>query len=1083
MRSNFLRRSLIAVLLAEVGLFSASFGKYFCGDSLYFYSHPAKFSLFTQLDDLSTYRPLTVFLFQYLMLPLGGFHPLPYHVMALLGHMAVTVLVFLLLRRTSSSETGIVAGLVFFGLHSTGFYLSYDATFLPDLSVALFTAGAFLAFATGRRHLSLALYIAALLCKESAVAIPVGIAAIGYFSAKKQNFSRLLPFGLVTAAYLAFQFYLHHGWLYPSSHSAYQFTVETGSLWLKLKYLPWLFNLPADWARQGWWMIPAIVLMLPPLVWLAIRKLRYPRTERVICAIWLLAALAPALPVAQVPMKHNLYVPLIAVAVLFSRMLTAERRAGLAMACLFAAATAFHVRNDLKTSWVGEGSDITEASIEGVQRAYPVLPPRARFYILPATIPGGIPWYFDDEELFRRVYNDPGLKVYYGDLKRLPPPGSTQQAGLLIFAYHGGRLYDVTAEYKRAAADHDSRPLLGKFGVDSSLPWKASELLNGRAAGLTQLAVGDDLRQSLEILPESTVTITVDKPLPADAVLAVGFAGSGKQAQVARGEVAWVYLNKTTVLTRVFLEPSDGGKWWDGMLDLSPFAGQTGTLLIRNTGGREADWLAISRLAVIPRSSPFLRAQRGNDNLARLSEPLSWRFDESQVLTRIDWKKEEMPGGAAAARQWLTHAERRRSIVVLPATTVRIPVERISPESLLLVGVGRVEKQGAEAQGRVLWESAGHQTELTRVLLEPGEDDKTWWDDALDLRRFEGQSGALVLENSGGRESDWIAWNRLQIVPAGDGDAWVEAVARPLRERGTPLLIDFAKASITSSETWNAADLPGGHPASLGWLDRGGQYRRVMLMVPATEVRLPVTIPEHARLAFGLNLGGGTAPASEASIAFEGHEISHAYLDRTYDGGAWQPHEVDLDGLKGAGTLVFRNLGKREGPIIALSDVRIRVGPPSPPVGLHLFDLFAGSARSTDLTEDYPDHQNFGTPADGKPSFIWWDNKARPARLSLVTLAGAGVSYQLDALPERASLVFAVSHGTGAGDGVRGRISLDGHVLFDRMVMPSQRDWSEVIIPLPAQRSGRLKIEASSGPKGNTIGDWLAWSGLRIVPE
>jgi hypothetical protein len=28
---------------------------------------------------------------------------------------------------------------------------------------------------------------------------------------------------------------------------------------------------------------------------------------------------------------------------------------------------------------------------------------------------------------------------------------------------------------------------------------------------------------------------------------------------------------------------------------------------------------------------------------------------------------------------------------------------------------------------------------------------------------------------------------------------------------------------------------------------------------------------------------------------------------------------------------------------------------------------------------------------------------------------------------------------------------------------------------------GTLSIAASSGPKGNTIGDWLAWSRLRII--
>jgi len=1263
---NFLRRSLIAVLAAEVCLFAASFGKYFCGDSLYFFSHSPEFRLFTQLDDLSTYRPFTPLIFRYLMLPLGGFNPLPYHIMALAAHMGVTALVYLLLKRVARSEAGVVAGLVFFGLHATGFYISYDATFLPDFSVALFSAGAFLAFATGHRRLSLLLFVAALFCKESAVAIPVGLAVIGYMIAREKNVQRLLPFGIVTGAYLIFQLYLHHGWLYPSDKSAYKFTMGASSLWLKLKYWPWIANLPADWFRQRWWMIPPLLLMIAPLIWIGIRKLRRLREEFVVlalCGMWAFAALAPALPVAQVPMEHNLYVPLIAAAVAISRIVDKQsaNRIGLAMACLFVAATAFQVHNDLKTSWVGEGSDITEASIDAVQRAYPVLPPGARFYILPAKIPGGINWYFDDEELFRRVYHDQALRVYYADLQRFPPPGFEQQAGVLIFSYYGGRLYDVTAEYKRAAADRDSRPLLAAFdraGIESSLTWKAGELLNGRAGGLAPLAFGDDLRQALEVLPKSVVRIPVEAPLPADSVLAVGFAALGKRKDVARGELVWVSGEHAVTLTRVFLEQAEDGKWWDGMLDLSRLAGQSGTLMIRNTGGHDADWLAVSRLAVIPRRSPFLAAQKGNDNLAglgspllggleggkvsstlawenqelpggqaaaiewvrhgqprpslvllprttvripldavspgsilllgvgsvgkqraeaqgrvlweadgqrkelarvvlepgqdsaawwddaidlgqlaghfgtlvlenkgdresdwiawnrlrlvhasdgyvaveagarplrerRLGEPLLWRFEDAKIASGIVWKSGELPGGQAAALESLgdslSHRERRASLVILPQTTVRIPVDLVSPGTLLLLGVGSVGKQRAESQGRVVWEEDGQQQELARVLLEPGQDAATWWDDAIAMSKFAGHSGTLLLENNGGRESDWIAWNGLRLVRASDGYPVVEANARPLRERGNPLLMDFPRAEVASSETWKEADLPNGRPASLQWLDRDGQYRRTMLIVPASEVRFPVTIPEHSRLRFTLSVTGGTVPASEATIEFRGREFEgaqlfHAYLDRTYDGSLWRPHEVDLSGIGGrTGTLVFRNVGKRADAIVAWSDISIASGARILAPGASLFDLFSRARLGIDLTEDYPNHEDFGTPG-GKPAFIWWDNPARPARLSLVTLAGASLSYNFAALPERASLVFAVSHGTGAGDGVRGKIYWNNELLFDRMVRPSERDWSEVVIPLPldSKAGGTLKIEVSSGPKRNTIGDWLAWSGLRI---
>src|SRR5882762_2932352 len=106
-----LRGALVWVVVAEIAVFSASFGKYFCGDSLFFFSRTP---LFTRLDDLSTYRPLTVWIFQHLMLPIGDFHPMPYHVIALAAHLATTVLVYLLLKRVGRSDAGVIAGLVCF---------------------------------------------------------------------------------------------------------------------------------------------------------------------------------------------------------------------------------------------------------------------------------------------------------------------------------------------------------------------------------------------------------------------------------------------------------------------------------------------------------------------------------------------------------------------------------------------------------------------------------------------------------------------------------------------------------------------------------------------------------------------------------------------------------------------------------------------------------------------------------------------------------------------------------------------------------------------------------------------------------
>ncbi len=1076
-----LRRGLALVLLAEVVVFSASFTKYFSGDGLYFFSHSPDF---LRLDDLSTYRPLTLVLFRYLMEPIGGFKPLPYHLMALGAHLGATVLVYFLLKRVARSSAGVIAGLIFFGLHSTNFYITYGATFLPDFSMGLLAAGAFLAYASERPWLSLALYILALFCKESAVAIPFGIVTVGYLTGRDKKYR--LPFLLVTVAYLVFQLYLHNGWLYPSGKSAYRFAVGPDSLWFKLKYLPWWMNLPSDWFRQRWWMLPPILLMIAPLLWTARRKWEAMRAEPLVlaaCGVWGLAALAPALPVAQVPMKHNLYVPLMAAAVALSRCITRPVAKSVAwtMAVMFFAATAFQVRNDLGLSWVGEGSDITEASVDAVLRAYPVLPKGARFFILPTKVPGGINWYFDDESLFRRVYHDPSLRVFYADLGRLPPVGFEQQAGFLVFAYDRGRLYDVTASAKRDALDHHSYSLLPAISpgnIEAGLGWQPDELVSGKAGAVTYLAMGEDCRQTLVTLPQTRVHIPVEK-LPPGALLKVAVAGAGKRHEAAMGRVLW----SGTEVGRVFLEPgSESGQWWDGRIDLSPFAGQSGTLQIENTGDRRSDWLAWSRLRITPANDPFLEEETRAHPLESLGLPLLALAGAAKSETSIQWKESEIPGGRPAAMEMLERGGvERTSLVVLPRTTVRIDVPSVPAHSTLLIGAGAVGKQRDPAEGRLTWESNGQSRELARVMIE---DTGAWWETSSDLSDFAGQSGTLVIENLGGRASDWIAWNRLRVVPLSLPNT--ETGGRALPNHGNPLLTGFSQADVQSDVAWTELE---GKPASIQSFVRAGERHQGLLELPSARVRFPVTIPGQARLRFALSVADGSTPASEAAIDFESDgrsmQLFRAYLDRSYNGQRWQQREVDLSAFAGrSGTLVFRNVADRTRAGIVWAAVSLEEGEAKPPAPIDLLDLLETAHMGFDRTENYPNYDDFGTPG-GKPAFIWWDNPARPTRLSLVTIAGTRAEFDLPSLPARASLVFAVSHGTGQGDGVRGKIFWNGELVYDRFVRPAMRDWQDAVVPLPlsAKDGGKLRIEVSSGPKRNTIGDWLAWSGLRIVPD
>jgi hypothetical protein len=371
------------------------------------------------------------------------------------------------------------------------------------------------------------------------------------------------------------------------------------------------------------------------------------------------------------------------------------------------------------------------------------------------------------------------------------------------------------------------------------------------------------------------------------------------------------------------------------------------------------------------------------------------------------------------------------------------------------------------------------------------------------LNRFAGQTGTLVIENTGGSDSDWIAWNRLRIVPRSMQERAVEEGSRPRSENNDTGQADFSEARISTDLVWSGADLPGGRAAGLQWLRWGGEAREAMLLLPSMLASLPVTIPENGRLRFALSTGQNRGSGAETNVLFEsdGHvePVFHLVLDDESDHDIWWDADLDVSRFQGqSGTLVFGNESPRTCQPAAWSALELASQAASPHAGgqtagrplddraVTLMDLLPSARQGFDRREHYPSYEKFDSPT-GKPAFLWCDCPARPARMSLVTMAGERLHYDFASLSEHSYLSFGVAHGTGLGDGVEAHVYWEDaqgrEEIYQRMVTPQMRDWEDAIIPLPrrAVSGGTLSIEASSGPKRNTVGGWLAWSRLRII--
>lgn len=112
------------------------------------------------------------------MRPLAGLAALPYHAVSLTAHAACSALLYLLLRRATAGPPALI-GALFFASHPALFTAVYWISTTGDVLAVLI---ALTALATAlrcdpARWLALPLYAAALLCKESVLALPVALAA------------------------------------------------------------------------------------------------------------------------------------------------------------------------------------------------------------------------------------------------------------------------------------------------------------------------------------------------------------------------------------------------------------------------------------------------------------------------------------------------------------------------------------------------------------------------------------------------------------------------------------------------------------------------------------------------------------------------------------------------------------------------------------------------------------------------------------------------------------------------------------------------------------------------------------------
>jgi len=119
---------------------------------------------------------------------LAGLDPRPYHLASALGHAACAVLLYFWIRRYCSRPAAWV-GALFFAVHPAAYTELYWISAIGEIYARLFALVTLhLFFSQGaKRHLATVAFALSLLCKESTILLPVVVAALVMFEARRRG--------------------------------------------------------------------------------------------------------------------------------------------------------------------------------------------------------------------------------------------------------------------------------------------------------------------------------------------------------------------------------------------------------------------------------------------------------------------------------------------------------------------------------------------------------------------------------------------------------------------------------------------------------------------------------------------------------------------------------------------------------------------------------------------------------------------------------------------------------------------------------------------------------------------------------
>jgi hypothetical protein len=309
---------------------------------------------------------------------------------ALSLHLMTSTLLFFALRKLTQQEWAAFFGAWFFGVHSIGFYATYDGAFFAEPVLVGAYIGGVWSFLCRRYWLALGCLAIGLLSKETIVTLVPLFAILSFATGdyKRTELRKpLLAFAagvvVLLAGYLAI--YAQH----LETNGLSIVSDQRGDYPLSLEripdnyqnYLSWVFHIPRTWMTEAWVSAKGNMLLHGAfaVVLGAFALIRVIRKDLKVCLGVLLFAVSPLPTLLTRSFVHHAYLPLVGVAVIIACLFSAATarlpRVVLGVICLIflsyqASISYRNVRGDNQRSWVGFAANHARqaaATIESVK--------------------------------------------------------------------------------------------------------------------------------------------------------------------------------------------------------------------------------------------------------------------------------------------------------------------------------------------------------------------------------------------------------------------------------------------------------------------------------------------------------------------------------------------------------------------------------------------------------------------------------------------------------------------------------------------------------------------------------------------